>query len=278
MMSSGAIRLQKKSRLNIPRFRVINGRDAHENEYPFVVSLLMRAKGTEILLRVCTGSAINSEFVLTAAHCLIPGIEIVRCGNMTQPPTDTALKDRIKCKSKILKQIPHPSYVDDNDIALIQIDPLILQQYGRLEAVDYKSLLGRAVKYAGYGYFVYNANDEDTFIEQQHKPLQIGEGVIYDASHNYNTGHRFDSGPLLLIAPKCSNIKQHIYSGDSGGPLFVGGRIAGIAAHVHGRALNFERSVQVMASFTPVSPYLEWILFNVKKNAISSTKRKLRVG
>lgn len=50
---------------------IINGRDALENEFPYIVSL--RRTELELILgpsHVCGGSIIDEVTVITAAHCL----------------------------------------------------------------------------------------------------------------------------------------------------------------------------------------------------------------
>nr|XP_053611636.1 mast cell protease 4-like isoform X2 [Plodia interpunctella]XP_053611637.1 mast cell protease 4-like isoform X2 [Plodia interpunctella] len=237
--------------------RVVEGRSARHDEYPFVVSIIAIMNlpilpfhtHLPVFLRGCTGSLITKQFVITAAHCLQETMQYVRCGNMSVALNETT------CKSKIVKQFVHPAYArGDNDIGLLQIEPLIVQYYGKIKAVDYKTLLGRAVRYAGYGImdFRFDMND---ILKLQIKPLQIGEGVIYDTSKKDESFLSTD--PLLVIAPKCSRKQQHPYLGDSGGPLFVGAQIAGVLCC--GINLQNKNHRPLVTGFTPVSPYLEWI-------------------
>nr|XP_053604420.1 mast cell protease-like protein isoform X2 [Plodia interpunctella] len=204
-------------------------------------------------VRTCSGSLINSQFAITSARCLIPSLQYVRCGNMSVPMNETI------CKSHILTQIAHPGYTHgqkyfNNDIGLIQVQPLVMKNYGRLKAVDYKTLLGRVVEYAGYG----GINGLRTFdVEKMKKlktgPLQIGEGVIYDTQKKDKS---FDGDPLLLVAQSCVQRRAAPFIGDPGGPLFVGSQIAGVACLAESVD---NRRHPVLNGFVPVSPYLPWI-------------------
>lgn len=52
--------------------KIIGGRDAEENEFPYVVSI-RRAELENLLgypIHVCGGSIVSSNTVLTASHCL----------------------------------------------------------------------------------------------------------------------------------------------------------------------------------------------------------------
>lgn len=68
------------------RLRILDGVDDENNEFPFVVSLEISAMvvnkihGVRVL-RICTGSLIASNWVLTAAHCLILVLDRIRYCN-----------------------------------------------------------------------------------------------------------------------------------------------------------------------------------------------------
>lgn len=248
------------------RLRVIQGVDDVHNEFPFVVSLqianLREEDGKKIFFwirRTCTGTLIAHQWVLTAAHCIDPNLRLVKFGNMTIPT------NRIYFR-KILEQIPHPSYKDfeneyinvmQNDIALILIQKLTRTSIGKVSAVDYKTLVGRGVRYAGFGNTFdinYYYEDEMEQLElDKHKPLQLGEGVVVLCSHN-----ALQWRPGICVTPTCSDREQYPAYGDSGGPLFFNGRIIGIVSGW----INNQETI-----YTPVSLYLSWL-----NKVISETK------
>ncbi|XP_044740257.1 chymotrypsinogen A-like [Chrysoperla carnea] len=56
--------------------RILNGRKAATNQYPFIVSLQYKMPsepGTILRSKFCGGSILNKRWILTAAHCIVNG-------------------------------------------------------------------------------------------------------------------------------------------------------------------------------------------------------------
>uniref|UniRef100_A0A671S0M4 Peptidase S1 domain-containing protein n=1 Tax=Sinocyclocheilus anshuiensis TaxID=1608454 RepID=A0A671S0M4_9TELE len=97
---------------------IVGGVDAFEGSWPWQVSLHSSNFGGHF----CSGSLINSEWVLTAAHCL-PGVSasdlLVYLGKKTQQGVNT-----YEISRNVISIIVHPSYnsqTSDNDIALLRL-------------------------------------------------------------------------------------------------------------------------------------------------------------
>ena len=112
--------------------KIIGGRDAEKNEFPYVVSI--RRAELELLLgepyHICGGSIISSDTVLTASHCLFdrfqnylakPGSYFVVAGFLgIWTDLNTAMT------FEVVEIFKHPNFQMDefrNDIAVLKIAP-----------------------------------------------------------------------------------------------------------------------------------------------------------
>lgn len=227
----------RRARHDRRALRIFEGIDDTAGKYPYVVALLF------INIRMCTGTLITPMWVLTAAHCKI--VDSIQYGNMT------VLPQNIQTKSKLLKFIPHQSYrgflmpgETHCDIGMLLVEETPLKVYGKLAAVDYRALTGHQVEYAGYGGTGKMAGIEG-IKEDLMRPLQLADGVVVSCTANYDL-----VTPCMCVAPRCAR-PQFVLPGDSGGPVFLDGKVVGVA-----HALV---TFPAISLYVPVSPYLTWI-------------------
>lgn len=224
--------------------RVYNGDDDLASKYPYVVCLMFRFTN----IRLCSGTLVTSNWVLTAGHCLQKDLKFIQYGNMslTLNHTDT--------KREVLKMLPHPRHIlyeATNDVGLLQVDPIPMDEYGSLSAVDYATLMGLHVEYAGYGStFIPKRNIQNKrirYLQDLSRPLRLGEGVI--------TSCEPVAKKFICVSPKCIR-RQSTLGGDSGGPLFFERKIVGIVCGgpLETYTANSDRY------FTPISSRLTWIM------------------
>ncbi|XP_004441700.1 coagulation factor IX isoform X1 [Diceros bicornis minor] len=105
--------------------RVVGGENAKPGQFPWQV--LLNGK----IDAFCGGSIINEKWVVTAAHCIEPGVKItVVAGEHNTEETDHTEQTR-----NVIRAIPHHSYNAtvnkyNHDIALLELDkPLTLNSY-----------------------------------------------------------------------------------------------------------------------------------------------------
>lgn len=239
------------------QYRILDGVDDEKNEFPFVVSLEVSAvvvneiHGVRVL-RICTGSLIAPNWVLTAAHCAKPALDRIRFCNFE------STLEAPGCHSSVLKTITYPTfqYVDrlngyfdeivKNDVALLFVETVKLRKYGEVSATDYVSLIGSSVLYVGLGRtFDYSIDVPKKVIEKDRiKKRQIGKGIVVPCNKVRAVG------PTLCLAATCFKRTQRLAVGDSGGPMIFKGKIAGVACcYYPGEEFRY----------TAVSPFLDWL-------------------
>ncbi|XP_075984001.1 serine protease SP24D-like [Anticarsia gemmatalis] len=233
------------------QLRVIAGIDDIHSKYSYVVAWKMAVVFER---KICTGSVIKPNWVLSGAHCCPDCAKIVTHLYMQWGDMSLSLSDT-DTKSVVLKIINHPNYSNfRNDIALVYVKTITMHHYGTLSAIDFRALIGFAVEYAGYG-MTYNPFDRKVKDKKKKneldvtRPLQIGEASITSC----RGWDRNDE--VLCLQPKCSS-KQMISLGDSGGPMFLGNKIIGVAESIGAIGKYLASNVFI---YTPVSPYISWI-------------------
>lgn len=220
---------------NRTNLRIKHGVADTEGKYPYVVALILDG-----IFRAGTGTMLSPEWVLTAGHCLDEEITHIQYGNMT------VMSMFSQSISEIIGKIKHPGFQRLsllNDIGLCRVLPVELKKFGVLSALDYNSLMGKTVEYAGYGITHYPDRESDFF----NRTLQVGEGIVV-AGKGYTEQ---SAGPTICVAPKCSNKLADAASGDSGGPLFHDGKLVGI--------VSWGDDILPIGRYAAISPYLTWI-------------------
>merc|ERR1719228_987958 len=104
--------------------RVVGGSATSVNEYPWMA--LLRKKGSGSSKFICGGSLINSNWILTASHCIYPGIDSnnleIRLGEHQRNTVDETLIERDFDVGLIVKHYNYNiPYGNSNDIALVRL-------------------------------------------------------------------------------------------------------------------------------------------------------------
>lgn len=195
----------------------------------------LRGRDGDGRLNEATATLLGPHWAVTAAHVVheVGGISI-SSGEATR---------------QVKRVVVHPSWNDDHhgwhDIALLWCDePLKLDYYPELSSGDEK--LGQVVSIVGYGL---------------HGKLSDGhskhDGLLRAGTQ---TIERFERTVVVCHA-KCgtSALEFCISPGDSGGPLFAGGKLAGINSFTMANKGPLKSKSGEETAHTRVSLYADWI-------------------
>jgi hypothetical protein len=200
----------------------------------------------------CTGSLLgNGTHILTAAHCIADGSgnNILQAGGTVTFPTGEV--------RTILSSTIGPGYTGDltngADIAILTLDQAAGAGVTRYNFLTLGSELNQIGDFAGYGRRGAGATGYDT-APVASGVLRVGQNMfeVYGgalaisnsiALFDFDNGTDANDAFQVLFGPAYANLgigamEAIIASGDSGGPMFIGNTIVGVASFV-ARASNF---------------------------------------
>ena len=228
--------------------RIIGGRPAEKNEYPWMVVLVDSENYT-----LCGGSLITSRTVLSAAHCRTPAAVSVKDHDLSKKDGEQVIK--------VIRFIRHPKYTDEIDESP-NFDFALAHLFKR---VQYSNILypvclprprrnyeQREVVTTGWGIFDLDTGDRAKILQEVELRTITNLQCITDTVYSKKN---ITPATICARAPgKDSCI------GDSGGPLlaYEGGRryfsVIGVTSFGEGCAFPDAPGV-----YARVSKVLKWI-------------------
>ncbi|XP_058808148.1 trypsin-1-like [Phymastichus coffea] len=235
---------------SIPTDRIVGGRSAFIQNYPYQVSLQYSGN------HICGGSIISESYVVTAGHCIVASADrlSVRAG--------TSFFERGGTVHSVVKVKRHENYqtnrygVPSNDVAVLKIaNPFTIDATHRpIELFEANKQLspGTNVVITGWGR---TRNFGSPANQLQTVTIPIIERNTCDRAYRSFGG--LPSGQI------CAGVYdkggKDACQGDSGGPLAIGGRLAGIVSWGNDCALAFFPGV-----YTEVAFFRDWINKNAE--------------
>lgn len=202
--------------------KVTNGREVGDNEYPSVVLLYDKVQGG-----ICTGTFITPTVVLSAAHCTMAG-KIDDDGNVDLKLAIINISDPVAKKAELVAEstsiVRNPLWdkngrnVNKYDLSLITFPEGTSKAVSELASIPAKSKDKFTI--VGYGL-------------NQMKDMSNGDsaGVKREGGNTVSSV----SGGFIQFTGKDSTTSgdgtdSSSASGDSGGPLFINGKVAGVTS------------------------------------------------
>lgn len=239
----------QKQRFGFPEGRIVGGQDASPHSAPYIVSIqwvLLSAR------HICGGSIIGSDWIITAAHCLV-GLPAIGRLEAAAGRHDFSLAESTEQRRLIDRRWVHPDYpggVAPNDIALIhvQIPFAITYAVNAIALPPAHSIHSGNARLNGWGSTSTGLlPNNPNILQVVYKPVlpwEVCRDVLGDSPL---TSTMLCTGPLTGGVSACS--------GDSGGPLELNNQLIGIVSWGYIPC----GSVGAPSVYTRVSAFIDWI-------------------
>ncbi|EDV54569.1 trypsin [Drosophila erecta] len=204
--------------LNFPFGRIVNGESADIENFPYQVSI-QTIKGSHF----CGGSLIDSDTVLTAAHCMqsYAANELqVRVGSTSRSSGGEVITVRA-----FKYHEGYNSKLKVNDVAIIKLSSPVRQtsKIRTIELADSEAVSGTKAVVSGWGTtcFLF-CSSPDTLLQVEVDLLHYKDC----ATDKYN----YDSESILETMVCATGEKKDACQGDSGGPLVADSKLVGVVS------------------------------------------------
>ncbi|XP_065090122.1 serine protease SP24D-like [Ochlerotatus camptorhynchus] len=217
--------------------RIVGGSTASPNQFPHQVALL---RWNSLL---CGASLITDKWVLTAAHCILIGNQVVPASQVSVLAGTTILNQG-GVRQNVRRIIPHERYGNfRNDIAVLELDHGFQLSSSIATIALCRSTVpgGSTVTISGWGR-LYNYGPLSTVLRYNRATAL--------ASHECALEMGTSTGLICLKSPA----NNGACNGDSGGPAVYNNEVVGVANFV----VNGCGSVR-SDGYAQVSDFVQWI-------------------
>lgn len=252
--------------------RIVGGSTVSINDFPSVVALLdnasLAATGSAFQAHFCGGTLIQSEWVLTAAHCVVNNDgTIIKPTDISVLAGSSDLRTPITQPTSVTRIVVHENYNNlflNDDIALLKLSapapaPAIALIEAPIVTNDYAYI-------AGWGRLKFVENEEDA---RYPKSLQAAAILFMEGAECALLGGQYQA--INARTQLCAGLKSggvDSCQGDSGGPIFSTTkqntlRLAGITSWGYECARANKPGV-----YTNVLNYIDWISNRIDGTAL----------
>ena len=240
--------------------KILSGKSSLPKSFPWMAALVFKSSGKIF----CGGSLINSQFILTAGHCMIN--QDINSFVVVLAETDSRLFSKSKSVFSVSSITTHPSFSGppnySNDLSLIQLDrPVDIVNSTDISTICLPqpgpTVFGSSLIIAGWG-FLANGGPQ---------PTKLQDAVVRQQSQTY-CQTIYGASKFTLKHLCASGIREGVCNGDSGGPLMLNQKQQNIDKSFIIGVVSYGVTcgdARYPAVFTRTQLYLSWIFDVTKK-------------
>ena len=235
---------------------IVGGQQATIADAPWQVALIYSSVATEYDGQFCGGSLIATQWVATAAHCVVDNGVVSAASSIKILAGQATLSQVSNSRAVSVSNIyVHPLYsssADNDDIALIKLTTPLTLVAGSIQKIDLPSAapaLGGPALITGWGSVAFGSNNYPTVLRK------TTVDILADATCNASYSPGYDAAKMLCAGSAA--LDRDTCQGDSGGPLARFGDtwvLQGITSFGNGCANGADPGV-----YTEVYTYRSWI-------------------
>lgn len=238
-------------------FQILGGDNATLGEFPHMAALGYLYDDEEEYKWECGASLISTNFVLTAAHCIVR-VDGVFPTKVRMGVIDTTTKDNIQpIDIEIKNRFVNPQYQPRhkrNDIALLELETPVTKNKYVYPACLYQTSndpIGLVV--TGWGLTSQSGDPSPILQKATLEPVPVSNCTTYYEARS--------SRPILnsQICAMSNDGRKDTCSGDSGGPLQVQQEPSSIYTIVGITSYGIGCGGKTPGVYARVSAYLDWI-------------------
>ncbi|KAM8924302.1 trypsin-like isoform 2-T2 [Pelodytes ibericus] len=224
--------------------KIVGGYTCAKNSVPYIASLNSG-------YHFCGGSLINSQWVVSAAHCYKPNVQ-VRLGEHNIASSEGT--EQFISSATVIRHKQYKPKTLDNDIMLIKLaSPATLDAYVQPVALPSGcASAGTSCLISGWGNTLSSGSNYPALLQCVDAPV-LTDSQCSNAYPGEITGNMICVGYIEGGKDSCQ--------GDSGGPVVCNGQLQGIVSWGYGCALRNYPGV-----YTKVCNYNDWIASTIAAN------------
>ncbi len=262
--TAGSPNREKSVKSEVLEPSVVGGTEADFQSFPWVVSVNSSQAPDAYSGHKCGGTLIAKEWVLTSAHCVFDGANLISLGFLRVLAGQGDLSGNSGQFVEIAEVLPHPEFdveTGDFDIALIRLTSELEYERAVIPFLDPRRLVevNTPVTVIGWGSTASTTEQANYPFTLRKADLQLTNGDLCQEALRLRTGKDFAITERMLCASS-PTFTEDACIGDSGGPLlYWESSLAkwvqiGIVSWGIGCAVNGQPGV-----YTDLHPFEAWI-------------------